>query len=112
MIYVHIKVKSKTSCCGLKVHSSQGSAVGFLLAALAGPADVPSGDPSACRGDPGPPARLPFLLWMFQEIDSGWDEGGVSGIPRASLEALGEHCIQPVYRGPRREGLAQDYRAS
>uniref|UniRef100_A0ABI7WW34 GLI pathosis related 2 n=1 Tax=Felis catus TaxID=9685 RepID=A0ABI7WW34_FELCA len=59
-------------------------------------------DPSACSGDPGPPAQLPFFLWIFQETDFGWDEGRVSQKLRASLEALGVRCSQPLYGGQER----------
>lgn len=57
--------------CGPESNSSQGDAVGFLLLTLAGPVDAPGEDPFTCRGDPGPAACLPFLLWIFQGTDKG-----------------------------------------
>lgn len=95
---------SEAPGCGPDTNSSQRDAGGFPLPAPArrGPADALGEDPSACSGDPGPPAQLPFFLWIFQETDFGWDEGRVSQKLRASLEALGVRCSQPLYGGQER----------
>lgn len=91
-------VGSEAPTCVPDINSSQGNAGGFLLPALPGqgPANAPGEDASACSGDPGPPAQLPFLMWIFQETALGWAESPkTQNIIRSPWSTL----HQPLYGG-------------